>query len=229
MPCICLFQPPAALPFRLSCGVHLCPSPSTPISPREAAALGHPRPFLPWRMDESCGASPASWLAAPWAPSRYLNEQAYRRIFSMKAVHRQQEGGLSPRPFPTALSLPFAFPLLLTIPPSQLSAGAIPADLTRTQLGCMCLSRLPREKEPAEGDVQTHAVMQAGAGRQTREEAHERNRAEKYRCTNTHVDVHVSARQPEQLRARHVPGLKETSKRRCTCRQARGDRTPTNA
>ena len=46
----------------------------------------------------------------------------------MRAVHRQQEGGLSPRPFPIALSLPFTFPLLL-IPPSQLLAGAIPADL----------------------------------------------------------------------------------------------------
>lgn len=49
----------------------------------------------------------------------------------MRAMQRQQEAGLSPRPFPMALSLPFTSPAPppLPCPLSWLSAGAVPASL----------------------------------------------------------------------------------------------------
>lgn len=88
----------------------------------------------------------------------------------MRATYRQQGSGLSPRPFPIALSLPYAFCLLLPIPGSQLPVIHPDSScLGHTQLGCTCLSCLPRQKEPVEGDVQTQAE---NAGRGT-----ERNQA----------------------------------------------------
>lgn len=89
-------------------------------------------------------------------------------------MQRQQEAGLSPRPFPIALSLPFTSPVPppLPCPLSWLSAGAIPANLGTRGLDTRAC-RVYQDKKGQWREMQ--AETQAGAGRRTQGEAHAGN------------------------------------------------------
>lgn len=164
-------------------------------------------------------------FAAPQAPRRSLTEQVYLGIFSMRAVHRQREGGLYPRPFPKA---PSRSPLLLRpIPPSPLSAGAIPADLGARGLDAR-VRPVYRDKKSRWREM--YKLKQRC--RQALEGGHRERHASVMEQKNTAArrSTRGAARQPEQLRARHARGLTERLQTWVhVCRQARGDGTPANA